>query len=202
MKQRLVFGGGVALVIAVAVLVNCRTVRAPSAPPAQPVANAPSPGPAMEPAKPVEAAPPSIAAPAPRVTPQDAAQSSAQTGAERLTQRRNLSRPPTTPALEAMKQFDRDEMLLLAQIQKRMKRAPPSAVKEIIDARRSGSSFEELWALADQKLAGDAEMLLAVRGWLNEVLRPADAGSAAGPGAPDAPKGTPLELGGTVTPAK
>jgi hypothetical protein len=99
-----------------------------------------------------------------------------------------------------MKQFDRDEMLLLAQVQKRTNRTPPPAVKEIIDARRSGSSFEELWALADQKLADDAEMLLAVRGWLNEVVRPGEDGAATGAG--DAPKGTPLELGGTVTPVK
>lgn len=99
-----------------------------------------------------------------------------------------------------MKQFDRDEMLLLAQVEKRTHRTPTAAVKEIIDARRSGASFQELWTLADQKLAGDAEMLLAVRGWLNEVVRPADEGAPTEVG--EAPRGSPLDLGGTVAPVK
>lgn len=97
-----------------------------------------------------------------------------------------------------MKQFDRDEMLLLAQIQKRTGREPSPAVKGVIDARRAGATYQELWSVADANLAGDAEMLLAVRGWLEEVVRPAEPGApAAGPATPP---GTPLELGGKITP--
>lgn len=200
MRFKLAVAGGVVLIAAIAALVNCRTPQAP--------ANAsPSPGAGATaaPAAPADPEGPRVepgSHPAQPASSPSAEQKPAQkTGVDALIEKRRLSTPASTPAVEAMKLFDRDEMVLLAQVQKRTGKEPPPAVKEIMEARRAGATYDELWALADAKLAGDAPTLLAVRGWLEEVVRPSQSGGA--PRAPSAqPAQKPLDAGGRIDAAK
>lgn len=199
MNKRIVVGGGALVAAAIIALVSCRTTQPATASNRADVQQAATARPAPPSGQSTEEITPPGALPKAENTP--GPQGAPKTGAEALAEKRKLAKPDSTPALEAMKQYDRDEMLLLAQIQKRTSREPPAAVKQIFEARRHGASVVELRGIADVSLSGDLEMLLVVRSWLGE-LASAEGAAAKDPAVAPIPAGQPLGVGGTVVPVQ
>lgn len=180
-------------VVAGATLTRCATANR-SAAPAPDREGTAAPVPASQAPAPLPHMPSAVDATQPSTSPSTASPTPEKTGDEGLRATLRLQKPSSTAAMQMMQQYDRDEMLLIAQVTKRTNRSPSPAVGEIIERRRSGALYPELLALADQKLAGNITELLAVREWLAQYARPK--GDAQG--APSPAAGGGMRLDGSV----